>query len=413
MKFSVKKIIAILSAILLVLALIIFFMLKNGNEKKYVDNKIEQDILVAVKMKEGYYYNEAIDYLRNSEFSNDERILQVIKTIENEKKSLVAYEGQVYHIFFHSLIKYTDRAFDGDGRQEGYNYWMTTVDEFKAILEHLYLNDFILIDIRDMVVKNPDGTLTENVLYLPRGKKPVIISQDDVCYYEYMATDGFAKKLVLDENGKVRTLIEDENGTLAITDDGDMVPILDDFVERNPSFSYKGAKGILAVTGYEGALGYRITDANLVPSQIEAEKMELSKVAKVLRDTGWSFANHSYTHNDFFHEKPIDIELLSQDTKWWIETLQNCIGATSIYISPFGVPISPDSPQMKYLNLQGFDIFCPVEASMDTKIFKNVLISKRLNLDGYTLYLHPERAEVFFDERTIVNHILDKSRPPF
>ena len=34
--------------------------------------------------------------------------------------------------------------------ENGYNAWMTTVDEFKAMLEELYANDFILIDIHEL-----------------------------------------------------------------------------------------------------------------------------------------------------------------------------------------------------------------------------------------------------------------------
>ena len=51
----------------------------------------------------------------------------------------------------------------------------------------------------------PDGTvqMVQQPIYLPRGKKPFVLSEDDVCYYEYMTGTGFATKLCLDENGKV------------------------------------------------------------------------------------------------------------------------------------------------------------------------------------------------------------------
>ena len=40
-----------------------------------------------------------------------------------------------------------------------------------------------------------------------------------------------------------------------------MVPLIDRFVEEHPDFSYRGAKGIVALTGYNGILGYR-TDSS-------------------------------------------------------------------------------------------------------------------------------------------------------
>ena len=45
----------------------------------------------------------------------------------------------------------------------------------------------------------------------------------------------------------------------------DLVPILDRFVEEHPDFSYRGAKAILALTGYNGVLGYR-TDETYDPA---------------------------------------------------------------------------------------------------------------------------------------------------
>ena len=36
-----------------------------------------------------------------------------------------------------------------------------------------------------------------------------------------------------------------------------MVPLIDTFVKEHPDFSYHGRKGILAMTGYDGVLGYR------------------------------------------------------------------------------------------------------------------------------------------------------------
>lgn len=35
--------------------------------------------------------------------------------------------------------------------------------------------------------------------------------------------------------------------------------LLDDFLDQHPDFSYRGARAIIAVTGYQGAFGYRIS----------------------------------------------------------------------------------------------------------------------------------------------------------
>jgi hypothetical protein len=40
---------------------------------------------------------------------------------------------------------------------------------------------------------------------LPKGKKPIILSVDDVNYYAYMKRDGQVFKLILDDTGNVAT----------------------------------------------------------------------------------------------------------------------------------------------------------------------------------------------------------------
>ena len=71
-----------------------------------------------------------------------------------------------------------------------------------------------------------------------------------------MDGDGFASKLVVDENGDVKNEYIEDDGSVS-TGDYDMVPLIDTFVKEHPDFSYHGRKGILAMTGYDGVLGYR------------------------------------------------------------------------------------------------------------------------------------------------------------
>ena len=54
--------------------------------------------------------------------------------------------------------------------------------------------------------------------------------------------------------------IKKADGTV-VTGDYDVVPILDSFIKEHPDFSYHGRKGILAMTGYDGVLGYRTDGA--------------------------------------------------------------------------------------------------------------------------------------------------------
>jgi hypothetical protein len=111
-----------------------------------------------------------------------------------------------------------------------------------------------------MVVRE-DGSrqMTMQPIYLPDGKTPFILSQDDVCYYEYMKGQGFPDRFVIGADGKVTNEYTLDDGTV-IRGSFDVMPILEDFIEAHPDFSYRGAKGTLAVTGYNGIWGYRTSD---------------------------------------------------------------------------------------------------------------------------------------------------------
>ena len=78
---------------------------------------------------------------------------------------------------------------------------MTTIPEFEKILQQMYERGYVLVGLHDIaeVQKQDDGTekMVSKKIMLPEGKKPFVMSEDDVCYYEYMEGRGFADKMVL------------------------------------------------------------------------------------------------------------------------------------------------------------------------------------------------------------------------
>ena len=112
----------------------------------------------------------------------------------------VAYDGIVEHLFFHPVIAYPELAFDGDAQANGLDDYMVTVDEYNKILQSVYDKGYVLVDIGDVwsETTGEDGQpkMVKNTLYLPEGKKPLILSYDDTNYYDYMLQNGFAYKLM-------------------------------------------------------------------------------------------------------------------------------------------------------------------------------------------------------------------------
>jgi len=370
-------------------------------------NELLPILIEADRLAQGYYYDEAIALLQNvpAQYTDDTGVSAKLASIQAAKDALVPYEEPVRHVFFHSLIVDTSLAFDGDYMENGYNYWMTTVDEFKAMLVELYANDYILIDIHDLAREETDENgnvkLVANDPLVPAGKKPLVLSVDDVNYYEYMEHDGFARNLLIDENGDVKNLYIDQDGNESIGD-YDVAPILDTFVKEHPDFSYRGAKGILALTGYEGALGY---DTHIADSPtLEEDIATATAVANRLKENGWLFAIHGWGHRD---AKAISYSYLVSDTNRWINEIAPIVGETDIYIYPYGSEIEYPSDKLDYFNSVGLRYFCGVWTKPFVSVKGNYVRQTRCNLDGFNMITRPNALADLFD----VSKVLDTSRP--
>ena len=106
-------------------------------------------------------------------------------------------------------------------------------------IQILYDKGYVLVSPHDMATVNKDGTMSRGKIMVPEGKIPFVLSQDDVSYYHYMDGDGYASRLVLDENGDVKTEYIEDDGSVSVGD-YDMVPLLDAFIKEHPDFSYHG-----------------------------------------------------------------------------------------------------------------------------------------------------------------------------
>ncbi len=374
-----------------------------------LDNRRAKLLDECELLVKGYFYDEAVEKLQGCGELENPATQSMLAEVKSLKAALVPYtDEQLYHVFYHSLIIDTSKAFDGDAMESGYNMYMTTVSEFEKMLPLFLQNNFILYDITQLV-EFKDGKAMRKEILLPPGKKPLVISIDDVNYYDYMKPDGFADRLDVDKDGNVVTVVLDENGKDTITYDGDVMPILDAFVKEHPEFSWRGHKGIVAVTGYQGAFGYRITD--LEDYDDAKQKWMLAKVEEVaaaLRNSGWLIASHSYTHNQYWNNKTMTMEQLKYDTGRWLGEIMPYVGGTDILISPFGVSFSQTDERFRYIVDNGFQIYCPVSSLMHTSWQNDNFIMERLNLDGITMLKNPERVKKFFFDPALV---LDPARP--
>ena len=401
---------------------------EKEKESENLDEEGKKILARADKMAAQYNYDKAIKYLKEQpEYENTKAFQKAVTEYENTRATCVEYPlEEVTHVFFHTLIVDTSKAFDGDSDEAGYNQMMTTVSEFNKIIQSMYDKGYVLVSPHDMAKVNEDGTMSRGKIMLPPGKKAFVLSQDDVSYYHYMDGDGFASRMVLDKNGNVKCEYKEDDGSVSVGD-YDMVPLLDSFVKKHPDFSYRGRKGILAMTGYNDVFGYRTDSAyktgkNLQDNQKEflennpdfnfdEEVKDAKKIAEALKKSGWEFASHTWGHKNATESS---VEELQADNEKWEKNVAPILGKTDMIIFAFGADIgnwenySMDNPKFAYYKSRGYNYYCNVDSNQYwIQITDEYFRQGRRNLDGYRMYYNPDMVSDLFD----VSEVWDSSRP--
>lgn len=330
-----------------------------------------------------------------------------------------AWDGIVEHLFFHPVVAYPELAFDGDAQANGIDDYMVTVDEYNKILQSVYDNNYVLVDITDVwsETTGEDGQpkMVRNTLYIPEGKKPLIFSYDDTNYYPYMLENGFTYKLVIGEDGKVWSWGLDPQGNEVTSRDLDAITILDKFVEAHPDFSPFGAKGSLSLTGYCGILGYRTQTEKEDQSAAHEENRQKEREAvkpiiEELKRTGWTFGSHTWGHINLAKKS---LDTVKEDTEKWMAEVGELVGATPILYYPHGArpdgdDVKQTGPIFQYLQSKGFRVFASVGINSYSKIKSDIsaVICDRLHPDGTTLRGSDKVQswyEQFYDGREIID----------
>lgn len=406
--------------------------------QKDADALLEQAELMAA----GYDYDGAIELLKTVPgYEDNTAVAAAITDFEAQKASCVAVDvTTVPHIFYHSLINNTDAAFNvsvlGQSQVDGMNAWMTTVEEFDKITQQMYDNGYVFVRLRDLVVETTDADGTVHFspntnLLLPPDKKPVVLSVDDLSYYHSYEAASYPDKLVLDENGKVKCHYVKPDGTEEVGD-FDVVPRLNTFLEEHPDGAYKGARGMIALTGYNGVFGYR-TDVdyrdkqNLMADQAkwleehpdfdwEADVAEAKVIAEALKEEGWEFASHTWGHLSVTNKTADELRV---DNEKWVNTVENIVGPVDTIIFAHGNDIgtwegySDDNDKYRYFKDSGYDFYCNVDSSVPywVQISDQYVRQGRIDLDGYLLYKASQGGTTVLDSMFNASEVFDQRRP--
>lgn len=326
---------------------------------------------------------------------------------------------RIPHLFFHSMVVDPQRAFHGPdpAKVKDYDEYYCTIPEWNAIVTELHARGYVLVSPHD-IARIVDGAMAFQEIRLPAGKKPLVLSQDDVSYYEYMTGDGFASDIHLRADGRLANSYTDASGK---TSEGsfDMVPLLEDFLDQNPDFSYRGRRGVIAMTGYNGVLGYH-SSAHHEAKRTDGKRTDLAEqqqkaaeVAAAMRKTGWEFASHSWGHIDTAKDS---LATLKSDSDLWDAEVRPLVGDTDLYIFPFGADIGGsamyDEGEAKFAELhgRGFTHFFPIDGGTEyrTQLGAHAYRQWRLDVDGIRLrgnaFGHESALGSFFDSKVVFDH---------
>ena len=260
--------------------------------------------------------------------------------VEHKEPSLIP------NLSFHVLIADPTRAFKDETYGGQYNKNFVTCDEFGKILNELYNNGYVLVDFDSFAASNTDLDGNQKFyidpILLPDGKKPVMITETMVNYFDYMTGgdgdgtpdangDGFASRLVVDGSGNIKAEYIDAQGQTQVGN-YDLVPILEDFIAAHPDFSYRGARATLAFTGHEGVFGYRCNTTYIGTKGQDFYDQQVAgaqQITNALRAKGYKLACYTYSNEAY---AGYSVAQISNSLTSWTNEVTNIIGPVDAFV---------------------------------------------------------------------------------
>ena len=394
------------------------------NEAERQDREAIELMEEADRVAAGYDYDTAIAMLEGftgnkAKYPEMEMRLSEYK---QKKSLLVAHNdpGAIPNLSFHVLVADPSRTWNNKDLGGKYNRNFVTTDEFEKILEQLYNNGYVLVDMDCFIAETVTGetiTYSAKPLYLPDGKKPVMITQTMVNYYSYMTDSnedgvpdkdgaGFATKLVV-QNGEVKAAMVNSAGETVIGN-YDLVPILEDFIEKHPDFAYHGSRALLAVSGVEGVFGYR-TNKSVIEtkgqSYYDAEVAGAKEVVAALKEAGYTFA--SYTYGDEAYGK-FDATTIQKDISKWTAEVLPILGTcdTLVFAKTSDISANGDYTTSKFNVLYGagFRYFIShTTGDPSCKVAGNYVRQLRIMVTGTQMAHASNTYAKYFDSQAVLN----------
>ena len=373
-----------------------------------------------------YDYEAAMKLLAtySGGINTHEELMAKYQEYHDAFSTMVPYSNinEIPNLSFRLLIADLSRAITDEKYGSSFNNNYITTGEFEKILQQLYDNGYMLVSLYDIAPKTVDAngnvSISQNTIYLPEGKKPIVLTQVGVNYFTYIVDGdgdglpdkdgaGFPSRLVLDENGELINEMVDANGNL-ITGRFDLVTILNHFIEEHPDFSYRGARATLAVTGYDGLFGYR-TDpetANVIGQEYyEQQLAEVAPIIAKLREDGYDIACYSYNFDNY---GAFSAQEISADLALWESEVKPLLGDVDIMVFPYddiGNTNLYTGNKYNILSQYGFTYYVRKDSTVDAwgQVTDDYARMSRREVGGALMYNSPELFEDLFNPATVLD----------
>ncbi|MDD2213608.1 MAG: hypothetical protein PHR21_03585 [Oscillospiraceae bacterium] len=373
------------------------------------------------------YLNKLIEHKRyvsaestleelDSYFENDSDLQSIAETVkENLPTGLVTYAGNVENLTVKPLIVDTSRAFQSNDVGSTTESSMLTTTEFANLLQQLYENNYVLVDLQYLM----DDSGEARQLELPEGKQPFVLTLENFNYTPTRRVYGNNSNLVLNDQGQVCGEYVGIDGKPVVARDNEAIGILEAFVETHPDFSFDGAMGTISVSGAYGVFGYvlnqrqldaynsfateyNIPGLSLSDADFTNNQQQCQAIIDTLKENGWTFASQSYSGSSV---TDLSLEELESDTESWQTEVGALTGSVNTYSYPYGNNYSGDDERKLYLQNQGFTFFLGYGDEAYSAVSQNYYYMSRLVLSGAQM-----RAGSL-DRLVDVSKIYDSNRP--
>lgn len=321
-----------------------------AEEKARLEQAATDLIAKADNLMASYDYQGAIALLNSFEgdISKFPAVNDKILECEAAQKNLVTWSdpNQIPNLSFQLLLADPARGFSHKTYGSLINRNFITTAEFSKILQQLYDNGYILVSLNDFITteSTADGSTVYKVksLQLPKGKKPIMLTQTNVNYNYYLIDSnddkipdakgtGIASKLLWDGSNFTCEMVDATGQT--VTGDFDLVPILEKFIKKHPDFSYRGARATLVLTGYNGLFGYRTNPGAkgiFGESAYQKDIQDAKNVASALRQAGYVLGCYTYSNEPYGSDR-ISLTYIKGELNQWQAEVESILGKMDIF----------------------------------------------------------------------------------